>query len=213
MSAAIPTDFFMKGTGTGHNDTLASLTPVPQSDYSIFQAARVLRLNCITLLYADLWNQVYNPTFNADGFSRIDPRLTPWGGLPLRWNRTCALRTDFERRQALVELDALAALALGLTLEELLTIYRVQFPVLQKYEHENRYDQNGRLVPGEVLKIAKQEGIDINQPGPGIRWTDPKLYPVKEREYAPPFTRHDREVDMAQAYRVFQERLREKGAA
>jgi len=83
----------------------------------------------------------------------------------------------------------------------------VQFPVLQKYEHESRYDQAGRLVPAEVLKIARQEGLDINQPGPGIRWTDKKLYPLMEREYAPPFTRHDREADMAEAYGEFERRI------
>jgi len=47
---------------------------------------------------------------------------------------------------ALVEIDVLVAQALGLTLDQLIEIYRVYFPVLQENEAGTWYDQNGRIV-------------------------------------------------------------------
>ena len=84
----------------------------------------------------------------------------------------CALRTDFARRWALVELDVLAARTIDLTLEELQTIYRIQFPVLRQYEADTWYDQYGRIIftcskglPGVGLTRAEWNAIKDMQSG------------------------------------------------
>lgn len=50
------------------------------------------------------------------------------------------------RRQALLELDVLTAQAMGLDLQDLLTLYRLRFRVMRDYEANTWYDQNGRIV-------------------------------------------------------------------
>ena len=51
-----------------------------------------------------------------------------------------------------MEIDAIVALSLGVTADELCMIYRTQFPVMRRYDEEDRFDANGRKVPKEIVK-------------------------------------------------------------
>ena len=126
----------------------------------------ILRLNCVTNAYAELWRDVHSDAFAVDQWAKWSSRANrpSLEAVTAEWDANTPLRIAEDRRQALVEIDALVALMLGVTADQLCTIYRTQFAVLYGYDH-NRYvyDANGRLVPNEVLSVWRKKGGRITE--------------------------------------------------
>ena len=166
---------------------------------------RVLRLNCITDAYADLWRDVYRDAFGVDHWASGRPRPNrPNLGTATRdWVTKTPVKIAEDRRQALAEIDALVALMLGVTADQLCTIYRTQFPVLYGYDHKDyTYDVNGRLVPSSVLTVWRKKGDQIS--GAERTATNQAGHTYI---YELPFRLLDREADMRAAYAEFERRL------
>lgn len=139
-----------------------------------------------------------------------------WDALTPHWQRGCALRTDLERRQALLEIDVLVAMALGLSVEELIQIYEVQFPVMRAYEQADRYDATGRRLPNTGRKEAGARELrealrehDGESPV-SVSWAIDNGLQTRARTFYPPFTPVDRVDDYRTAYRVFAARLADR---
>ncbi|SEA20511.1 Eco57I restriction-modification methylase domain-containing protein [Microbulbifer marinus] len=189
---AIPYDFYLKSTGRSdlYASTLKTLPVLRIKEASL----RALCLTALTNHFEDFWSQCFSLVSGEDSWTTSSPMLNSsfFADLSAEWSRDSALRGDFERRQALLEIDVLVAMALRMTLDELLTIYRVQFPVMRQYERETYYDQNGRIVftPSKGLlgvglprKVAKNDSpvsiefLDGHTEVRPLGWEDAKHLP------------------------------------
>jgi hypothetical protein len=174
-------------------------------------ALRMLRLNCVTNAYEPLWSDVLREIDLRDSWTgglhyQARPRLEDVSG---EWSPLSPLRRATDRRQALLEIDALVAMMLGLTADELCTIYRTQFAVLHGYDRTTYfYDANGRLVPNSVLTVWRKKADDISLEERTATNASGNTY-----TYELPFVTLDREADMRQAYAHFEKLLAERSGA
>lgn len=224
--ASLPFDFLVKCLGKSNLfiSTIA-IFPMLKGMWREDIVLHSLILNCLNKYYGELWSELFDITFIRQRWSKSDPRLanTKFSTLTQEWTWDTPLRTDYERRQALVEIDVLTAMALGMTLEQLKTIYRIQFPVLQSYEADTWYDANGRITFTNNRSLVgvgfdrKEFELNMKDAPAGKKFyrtiTDDTMPggPVERTiEYVAPFDRCNREQDYETAWKFFEEKYYRK---
>ncbi|WP_143658127.1 hypothetical protein [Embleya scabrispora] len=213
--ASLPLDYALRISGRGHLDTSdAKVLPAPTPGHPLAASLllRTLRLNCQTNAYAALWEELYDPAWQEDAWvedlaGRFDTHLAQ--GVTPKWTRDTPLRAERLRRFALVEIDALVAVWLGISADELVAIYEARFPVLQQYEENMWFDASGRRITkahqvhgyGQPKDAWKQLSSHENFP----------LEATVPDSYVGPLYRADRRREMRAAHDEFSRRLRAAG--
>ncbi|MFJ3627533.1 class I SAM-dependent DNA methyltransferase [Streptomyces albidoflavus] len=208
--AALPVDYLLRITGRSHlQRTEALKMPAATAGHPLATPLllRTLRLNCLTDAYAPLWQELFHPTWpHYEDWSPIWPNLTPLSShLTSTWEVNTPLRTEYERRAALVELDALVSVWLGITADQLAAIYKSRYAVLADREAAMYFDATGRRISADPYAYGHGQ---TKQDYPTL--LDHLASPTTSRPpegYTAPFYKADRESEMRAAHAHFQARV------
>ena len=213
----MPYDCFVRSMGKSNftNSVARQLPAIPDN---ALVAVRALLLCSLSNAYSELWQRAWRDKFRSDGWLSVDPHLTKWHDHLLsgdKWTWGVPFRTQLDRRQALLELDVIVTKALGLSLEDLLLMYRISFTTMMKYDRDTYYDQTGRCVfspkKGESY-LSTNEWLTIQGMTEGefkktITETVFSDTPTERTiTYKAPFFRKDREADYKEAWELLEKR-------
>lgn len=215
---SLPFDWFIRSTGKAnfHNETAKLL---PAIGKNLLVSSRALLLNCLNRDYAELWSAAWDDAYGNDDWLSSDTCLTKWADhltSGKKWQWETPLRAQLDRRQALLELDVIVTKALGLSLDDLLLMYRVSFPTMRKYDADTFYDQNGRCVfsakSGESYLSRKEwEAIKDMPSGEFKKTITETVFSDTPTErtivYKAPFFKKCREDDYKEAWKMLEKRM------
>lgn len=223
--SSLPIDFFIKLYGKSNFQmNMASMIPLLASNGYLASALklRVMLLNCLTCNYADIWENNYEESFVNDKWAKEDVHLcnTVFNSLNHKWTSNIPVRDDYARRQLMVEIDVIVAMGLGLKLEQLLTIYEIQFSTLKSHELNTWYDQEGKIV-FTINRSLSNVGLDrktfegIIDMKDGVvekELSDTTFGPqtMRKIKYVAPFLKCDRKSDYIEVWHNFEERFANK---
>lgn len=204
--ASLLLDYLLRITGRSDLQVAeARKMPAPTAGHPLETAllVRTMRLNCLTSAYAPLWAELYDGLWQHETWTVDWPRLASLGEVGSEWEYTSPLRTEYERRAALVEIDALVSVWLGVSANELVSVYKSRYPILHDYEVDIHFDANGRKIAGSHQTYGYgQTKEDFLQLQKYLETEDPADVP---EGYSAPFYKADREREYREAHAHFTE--------
>ncbi|MCX4844639.1 DNA methyltransferase [Streptomyces sp. NBC_00893] len=209
--ASLPFDYLLRITGRSHLQ-VAEARKMPYANpahpLSGPLLLRTLRLNCLTDAYAPLWAELYDMTWPGYEDWAVEwPDLALLtDGIQRTWEYGTPLRTEYERRAALVEIDALVAVWLGMSADELIAIHKAHYAILSDREARMWFDAKGRQLAQDPYAHGHGQTKE--------HYEHFLAYQKKERPeppegYTAPFYKADREAEMRAAHAYFSARLQE----
>lgn len=208
--ASVPVDYLLRTTRLRHLHLAASgRLPVPDGTHPLASGLllRTVRLNCLTSAYAALWGELYDPTWlGYEDWARNWPRLERLHNVGPKWTRNSPLRTERARRAALVEIDALVAVWLGVDADALVAMYKARFPIMQDFDAVTWFDAEGRRIAGDRYTYGHGQNKD--------HYAQLRAHLEGDRKdppdgYTSPFYKANRGTEMREAHAYFSARLQE----
>jgi hypothetical protein len=206
--SSIPLDYLLRITGRTHlRHAEAYAMPMGETDHPLADAAilRAMRMNCLTEAYQLIWRETYSPEWGREVWAVKQSGLPILGNMGNQWSSDSPLRTEQARRAALVELDALISVWLGMSVEQLVAIYKSRYPILADRDSRMWFDALGRRIAADPYAFGYgQKKEDYHELMEHLE--NPGRVPPPEG-YTAPFYKADREAEYRQAHAVFSERL------
>ncbi|MBB4981466.1 hypothetical protein [Streptomyces nymphaeiformis] len=213
--AALPLDYLLRITGRSDlrgPEAIRMPAPAPGHPLTNSLLVRTLRLNCSTEAYADLWQELFDPAWqDCETWAFEWPHIQELNrDLPALWSPSVPLRTEYERRAALVEIDALVSAWLGLDADRLIAIYKSRYTILADRESAMWFDSAGRRIAEDPYAAGHNQTKEDYE-GLVAHLEHPMETPPPNG-FLPPFYRADREAELRAAHAYFQTRLDESVA-
>lgn len=202
-------DFYIKTFGKEdlYENTLSNL-PLLQGNLCKYLWSRVLLLNAIGLQFDELVEAVMPELDKNDKWARKDDRLSE-NAFDSLYNGRHYLFSDYERRELLIEIDIIVSIMLGITLDDLQSIYKLQFPVMKQYEDDTWYDRTGQIVytcNKNLPSLSRKEWEDNRKNEVITSMVEDRTFTESKQltmNYVAPFYKPNREDDYAQAWNYF----------